>query len=458
MIFRILFLALSTPFLSGQSLQLRSENQLQGTVTAITAEDGLLLETPYSPDIVNFRLDAIQEVTLDESEESPSFQSERLILANGDILPGSLTSLSQDTLGYEGPFKKNLSIPLAQVQMLRLEVQPQTVIYDGPFPLEDWRGDGVEKWAFEEQTTNGDRERPLMMMEKGKISQDVGLESQFILKFDLRWPEEPDMRLHFCEDLSAEDSQSLRYYLALNRSGLQLRRDLPGDAGNDTLLSLRDPESFDDKAVSVELRCNRVLGTFTLFLDGELILHKRDPSERPTGSGLSIIQSGGSSNFAELSNLQVLSWDAASLIDRDKDDEDRSQDGLITNDGSRMSGELRGLRIAKTTTPEGEGKTATSPPSQKGSFIFQSPLANEELSLDYDEVRVLFFRDQNEAQESDSPRHEFEVILHNEGRLSANSLSLNDNFLTISHPLLGALELDREIVKSFRYLPPSDES
>lgn len=472
MTFRPLLLASLTPLLFGQSLILRTDNQLEGEVLGITADGGVAVQTKYSPEPINLRLDAVRELTLQDRELKDPFQSERLIMVNGDSLPGNLIAITRDSVTYNGLFENNITIPRSQVKLLSIGVDPETLIYQGPEPLSDWTGDGLESWSMGDSSSQPNS-KALILQEKGTISQNVGLGEQFILKFNLLWVDEPDMRINFCEDLTEGGDRGNRYYLAINRKGVQIRRQMGKSGGQNGLVAIRRPEAFDDKYVAVELRYNGTVGKMELYLDEKLAREVRVSIKPPPGHGISIVQSANDRALSELSDLQIDSWDAISLSALAYNERERKTDSLVTSGGAQFSGELLEMRFPDPPEPretpaeddaksEEEAETESdatevqsAPKLTEASFILKSPLSEDDIAVTYDKARILLFKNQETLKDDEKPEKElplYEIETLNNGRLSADAVSMDDQFLTITHPVLGELRLSKDSVISLTTL------
>lgn len=469
MTFRPLLLLALAPCALAQSLVLRTDNYLAGDIIGITREGGVAVQTAYSPEPINLRLDAIREIILsDELVEDP-LQTERLILINGDNLPGNLIALSRDTISYKGAFDQTLTIPRSQLRILRLGVDPESLILPSLEPFANWTGDGVDLWRWEESGGNSS-EKSLILSEAGSISQDVGLGQQFIIKFKIQWTDHPDMRINFCENLAEGADRGNRYYLALNSGGLQIRREMGQKGGQNTLFALRNPEAFDDHAVEVELRYNGVAGAMEVVLDGQLVRELSVTIEPPKGSGISIIQNSTERSQSELSEFEISYWDMILPTGDDLEIQDESRDGLIANDGARISGNLVEMRmpplpVVEREAADGENaeeeEAATeleeseegTPNIQNGSFILESPLSEQEVVVGYPKARALYFKKQpGDPSEKPLPLPLYEIEVVNNGRLSAEQVTMDDDFLTLTHPILGELQIPKSAVKSLRTL------
>ncbi|WP_200392507.1 hypothetical protein [Roseibacillus ishigakijimensis] len=466
--FRPLLLLLSCLTAPAEVLTLTDSERFEGKLLGIDPEDGILLASPRSPEAVAFRASSLQRLELTPPPAQAREQSERLVLANGDILPGKLLSLDEHNLRYRLPGENDLSIPRDRVATLRFGIRPQQLLYRGPGPLDEWMGSGVEDWSLGKEEEDG-----LLILEAGEISRLLDLGPQFILKFSLRWQEEPSLRISFA-NYPNEQEQRDGYYLALNSGGVQVRRESNEGPHTRTLLALDNVEAFDDNAVTVEIRVNRLLNTLDLYLDDTLIRQMRDEAPPTHGQGLSIARNRTNSGACYLSELEVYSWDAVSQMELFEEPPAAGQDSLIDADGRRLSGQLLTLRgptppaaeeeprTPEEETPAGESGGEESRPSDDApaptgenspaAFLLASPFVDEPVAIPEQETRIIYFR---RAEENPAPATDKQYLIEiaNEGLLTTGSFSLDENGFTLSHPLLGPLTLPTGLVREIRSLP-----
>lgn len=438
--FRPLLFTLATSICMGEVLTLTSGARFEGELLSISSEEGILLDSPRAPEPLALKLDSFSLLEMDGPVEADPFQTERLVLANGDILPGNLRSLDKEEIVYEGLVGGSLILNRNKVSTLRFGIKPQSLQYEGPAPLSEWAGNGPEKWIMSEASSDG-----LLMLEPGKMEKNVDLGSQFILKFDLKWQERPAIRIYFGAEAS-EKAQQDRYYIDLNSGGIQIRRERSVEPRWHMLVSLSQLEAFDDDQVSVELRVNRLIGTLDLYLDGKLVRQMLD-SAPPTQGDCIIIERSRSDNSASyLSNLQVFSWDAVSQLELMEEPGEGQVDSVVDAEGKRISGQLMGL-----FSPKNEGKEETEKTPASSHFLLQSPFADEPVEIPTQKTRIIYFQNTiKNAPPSVFPKYELDLA--NDGIVSATTLSMNDDQITLEHPLLGNLQVARSAVKQIRYL------
>jgi len=378
--------------------------------------------------------------------EMDPLQTERLILSNGDILPGNLLSLDTNRIGYKGLAGGELDLARKDITMLRFGIKPQVLLYQGPAPLDEWTGSGVHGWSPHSDNIEG-----VLILDRGKIERNINFGDQFILQFDLKWQQgDPAVRIYFGGESTTEKDHD-RYYIDLSNAGLHIRREQSVGPKYNTLFGPTQPEAFDDNHVSMELRVNRLIGTIDLYLDGELIRQMPDSGPPTKGKHLIIERSRNDDSASHLSNLKVYSWDAISQIELLEKPGDEEADSLVDAEGKRMSGKILRLSSEKETLEEGAEDLDRNKKPSAPYFSLQSPFAEEPIKIPSEKTRVIFFQG-TEKRDTTSDYPKYELLLANDGFVSAKSISLLGDEFTIQHPIIGELLLDRSIVHSIRFV------
>ena len=479
--FRPLLFTLTASTCLGEVLTLTTGERFEGDLLSISAEKGVLIASSRTPQPLALKPNSFSLLEMEGPIESDVSQTERLVLANGDILPGNLRSLDDNEIVYDGLAGDRLVLNRDKVTTLRFGIKPQNLLYEGPTPLSDWSGDGAEKWIASQDPADG-----LLMLEPGSMEKDVNLGAQFILKFDIKWQERPALRIYFGSEASTVFRQD-RYYFDLNGGVVTIKRERSVEPRYQGLASLNQLEAFDDKNVSVELRVNRLIGTIDLYLDGALTEQMID-SAPPTKGNFIVVERGRSDNSASyLSNLQVFSWDAVSQIELMEEPGEGEIDSLVDAEGRRFSGQLMGLFSPESEdapeneeapeaekppvdevipeeedSPIDEDPASEEDPSENNEellevsplpshFLLQIPFADEPLEIPTAKTRIIYFKNTlKNAPPSVFPKYELDLA--NNGLISATSLAITEEQITLEHPLLGKMTIPRSSVKQIRYL------
>ncbi|BCU75529.1 hypothetical protein llg_02440 [Luteolibacter sp. LG18] len=424
---------------TADEIVLDGSSKLSGKVTAITEGGGVQIESPVASEPLSLKPGAVKRVVFAETNETPAPGGTRLTLQNGDHLPCELKSMDDSTLMVATSFAGDLKIPRAILSTMDLGIHEEKVLYDGVTGLEGWTND---KWKSQDNrfTCNG----------SGRMSRSFDLPDQFAIRFTLSWRGNPNFQATFA-DLPDSDSPTVsRYAFQFNNGGIELRRlggQRPG--ASTTLIQLnnnRQPDSFPNSRMDVEIRVNRGRSELWLLVDGVLEGHRADPvKDPPAGGGLSFSTNAGGDTEQTVSNLRITSWDADSDRYRTEDRGDTTSDSLIFADGDRYSGKLESIR-----TPA-DGKTVLS---------FKSPVLEQPMTIPARNVSTVFFKAPKNTEPAPPPSP-FLLRLQGGGSLQVDSCSFSGNRIEARHARLGALSLKRSSVASIEqagFTPDPKES
>ncbi len=433
----ITLLALSSSLALGEVLTMSNGKQFSGKLLAIDAERGILVDSPRSPEPLAFKRDAFKSLQFEEEPFVTPFQAERLVLANGDILPGTLLGLDAESISYSGLIGEKVSVSRDFINTLRFGIKPQALTYHGPAPLEEWSGEGVKTWDMSEDPADG-----LLMIDPGLIKADRQLGKQFRIRFSLKWQEHPSIRIYFGAELGPEATKN-RYYIDLSSRELLIRRQRSKEPVTKTLITLSHQDVYQSRKLEVDLRVNRLLGTIDLFLNGKLIRQLRDESTPTVGNGIIIERKRNDNTATYLTDFRVYEWDAVSQIELLEEVGTTSADSVVDASGKRISGMLLSLKTESLPDEESEEQ-------EERFFLLQSPFAKQLLKIPAEDARIIYFKEHTEkSHATDFPKYELELV--NDGLVSAKSLTLVGGKVNIKHPLLGGITLPRSSVKAIRY-------
>lgn len=415
-------------------VRLANGNELTGKVRSISPEGRVTIESPNAVDPFLLRSSALRTLDFSGSEELPALEGERLHLTNDDMLPGRLVSLDEQHVGFETAFAGNLRIPRTSVRSLDFGVSPQKLLYRGPTDLSIGWVDNND-WSMEDGR--------MVCRSNGAISRPDTLSGNFILRFRLSWEQNPNLRFYFCDDLMERRGDGDRYYLEINVSGLQLKRQTRhGERRWYTLHSLdRRPDEFEEPRLEAEVRVDRENRVLHLYLNGEKEGSFHDPiDENPEGSGIMLysLAGGDMKNIIEL--IEIYEWDAVSQMRRTEGHKDHEQDSIISSTGERFSG------VAKCLVDEtGEPR-----------ILFRSPHADEPFRIPQRRISTLYFRKTPSAKTGSSTA--FACDLEGGGNLHLEALRLDSGFLTAKHSLLGEISIQRSALRRISNTPGTDSS
>lgn len=410
--------------LHADELTLANGDTLSGTAQEVTADGRLTFECPNMLTPLVVRSSALGTLRFEFSPPSDIPQSERVELHNGDVLPGEILALDDETLEIRTWACGDLLVPRTAISSVHFGVAPHDLVFQGPGKESGWQDN--DNWVFRGGTASSSS--------RGTVARPDLLPRQFILRFQLDWETNPNFRFYFCDDLLERSGESDRYYFEVNTNGLQLKRQAANSKRNWYPLwtSDRRPPSFPDQSVEIELRVDRDSRLIYIYVEGESEGRQHDPiGTIPTGSGIMLESIAGGEMKNILSSLEIYEWDAVSQIHRTEGHKNPDADAIVTGESERY---------------EGSGQTLQGTGNDR-SLLIKSPHSDEPVRIPFDALSVLYFRKPpEEAREAGSAR--FRIKLAALGSLSLTKPRLTPEHLSLTHPLLGEIVVRRDALMS----------
>jgi hypothetical protein len=205
------------------------------------------------------------------------------------------------------------------------------------------------------------------------------------------------------------------------------------------------PNQFANNQLKVELRVDRKASRIRLFLNDEEEGVIADPiSGAPDASGITLEGNAFGESTQRIESIEILEFDDAPRRHRTEDRGDRKNDSLISTEDDRWSGSLTGIRKS------GESLV----------FSFKSDFQKDALEISEANVSTIFFAAKAAADSADK-KQPFILKLKGDGSLHVSSCRLDGDVATVTHPLLGKLDLQRAgitgLEKSVAKTKPSSE-
>jgi len=402
-------------------LTLANGGKLSGRVLAIEEDGRLLADLAIGRDPVELRADRVRGVVFEPPDRLAEPHNVRLHLINDDVLPCEISAIDEEALTVRSHAAGTVRVPREVVRRVQLGVRPQRLIYQGPAGIDDWE---IERnWRYDEGglTSEG----------RGSVHRKFkDLPDSFSLSFQLDWEQYPSFQLYFCSPSENASRSGLdRYTLQCNGSQLTLSRQTSERNRTQALAAI--PGNFraaKRSTMQVEIRVDRELRALSVFLNGELEGRFPDPfPEMPDGKFVVLQTNLSKPEALRLSNVRVREWDSASERHESADQGEPDADALIDDEGQRFGGRI--LRLAGDDEPL---------------LLFKTPHYPEPLEVPFDRVSILLFKRADIDTPADPP---LVLRLFDAGSLAADRCSFDREAVTLEHPLLGPLELQRASVK-----------
>ncbi len=417
----LLLAAGASGVLRADNLTLTGEACLSGTVRSINEAGVVELASPLSPEPVLLKAGAVTKVEFSAPESPPNPPGSLIELTNGDLLPATVESLDEKNLNVVTTDAGRLSIPRTSLKSMQFGVQQRRIIYSGPRSENDWAFDkGTPGWRFEKDA--------LATNVPARISKNFELPARFILKFTLKWQANPVFKIDFADPLAPEARAADRYYLQFNSSGLEIKRESSvGKRYHSVIILQRTPDEFAANQLDVEIRVDRKTSRLHLFLNGEPEGAGVDPvGKAPLGNGITLTSQSPAGFTQEIRGIEISELDNARVRHRSEDRGDPKTDSLISRDEDRWGGRLTSIRQG----PEG------------AVLSFKSDFQETPLELAEADVSTIFFATPAPAA-APGRIHPFALRLRGGGMLRVSACTFSEAGVTATHPLLGALKINR---------------
>lgn len=431
-------IGLALPLAADDLTLLGGASHLTGSVRSIDEAGRVELASPLSPEPLLLKGGAVEKVEFSSERETEAPPPALIELANGDLLPATLTGLDDRTLTVISPVAGALQISRDHLTSMQLGIRRRNVVYQGPVSLNEWTsswGD-PKNWSF--------RNHALVANGPATAARKLSLPRQFTLRFTLKWQarQVPNFQIHFADPLAAKGKASDRYYLQFGGAGLEVKREAAEGKRYNTIAQLnRMPNQYPDQQLHVEIRVDRKGSRLHLFINGEPEGDFADPiSPVPDGSGITLMCNAPSGTTQEITAIEVCEFDDSRARHHAEERGAPETDSMISREEDRWGGRLIDLRQT------GDGPV----------FRFKSDFQDAPLEIPEAEVSTVFFATKDDAAKDDA-KAPFVLKLPGEGSLKVSACRFDDGKVSATHPLLGPLELRRDGVLSMERTNPNPE-
>ncbi|MEP4079708.1 hypothetical protein [Haloferula sp.] len=422
----LILIALQIP-LSADELELADGGKLNGVVRSITPNGIITADLAITDEPAEILADKVSRVRFGKAIRNYGHDT-MLTLINGDRLPCDITSISESEMmistGYAGP----LTIPRKNITTVQLGIRPRKTIYSGPEDLNHW--DVGNNWHFEDGALVSDG--------SGSVSREFkDLPDSFSFSLQLKWADKPMFKVFFSSDSSTSSGGNHdRYFMQVGSAGIEIKRQSSGKNSYHSLIVVnRSIDTFKDRKANFEIRFDHRQQRLLLYIDGQLEGQATDPLPMiPEGKTVVFRSDASKAEAHRVSSILLREWDAAGERHRSEDRGDFGEDALINNKGERFGGRLQESKVSKNAM----------------TFLFKSPLAPEALQIPAAEVSTLFF-EKTDTEESATPP--LVLGLSGSGTIGARSCTFGPDKVELTHPLLGPLKLNRDVVMMLQRRP-----
>ncbi len=270
----------------------------------------------------------------------PAADQVQVGLTNGDMLRGKIVAMDGEKLLLDTVYAGQMTIRRPMLASLRPAETTGDVCYAGPNSLDEWtRGNNRDAWEF--------RNGALYSVQgNGSLGRDVKLPDRARVDFELAWQGQP----YFTVSLFADNLESCYgpgYQLAMQGNYVSLNRRTKGSSNG--LGGYHAPALQTKRKAQVSVRVDRKGKTVALLMDGALVQQWTDPAgldEGGTGIVFYVNQ-----NQHRIRNLRVMPWDGKMEPSGGEAEEAPAtkEDQIQFANGDRVTGSLLGIKDSEVT-------------------------------------------------------------------------------------------------------------
>lgn len=412
--------------------------RLTGTLKSIDSGGVLEFQSVLSSEPLRLRAAMIGKVEFPIEVVASDPAPARLELVNGDVIPCGIVAMDKAGLVAESAEFGRIRIERRHLASLQFGLRQNKVLYSASRGMDGWSvdRDDPDAWRFESGA--------LTAMGKSVASRSVGFPEQFILKFELEWSKNamPAIMILFADPLMARDQRCDRYCLTFQSTGFEIKREAAANRRFTTIAFVnRMPAQCEGRRLLVELQVDRRDASMRLLLDGKFEGEFFDPvPSPPSGDGLVLVSQVNGVD-QKVSGLEVLQWEDMPRKHRDELRENSGSDSLITLRNERWSGV-----IEETVS------------SEKGEVLrFRSGFGDQSVEVPLADVSMVYFSQPLAPDGVEKePSASYVLSYAGGGHMRIASCRFSNDSAIIQHPLLGSLQMRRNMLRTIERVAPTD--
>lgn len=278
-------------------------DRIPGTMSSLTA-DQLVWSSPALEKPAPFFLSNVVDLTLPHHTPEQNVDHEAtLTLTNGDTVRGQLAAANDHTVSLDTWYAGRIDFNRLMVSDIRIEGK-STLLYRGPNGLDGWaQSEDPPAWTFSRGAlrSNG----------RGGIAREKVLTDECAISFDLAWKSDSlSFKLVFFSDDATDITPRSGYEMNFQRNSIVLT----GGRNSQYLGGAQSQIIAENEKVRVEVRASRKSGKICLFLDGRIIQVWTDPAVE-SGKFGDVLQFVSQDTLPiKVSGIEVTPWDG--IVDR----------------------------------------------------------------------------------------------------------------------------------------------
>ncbi|RYD37213.1 MAG: hypothetical protein EOP87_03990 [Verrucomicrobiaceae bacterium] len=296
-----LILAVSAPADEKQDAVIRfaNEDQLPGSLESLS-RDTVVWNSPIQTGPAAFRAEGVLDVALPGRLPALAATHEAtLTLARGDTVKGEIASVTDDAIELDTWFAGRLKFPRVMVREVKIADRPR-LLYSGPTSLEGWTlSTEPTPWKY--------RSGAFLSVEPGGIARDMELPDGFRLSFDATWRNQFHLTVIVYSDDASTDQPENGYEINFRGRSVQVQR----CGGNPNFLQPQASvqELLQDEKAKIEIRASSRTRTLALYVNGRIIETWKDEGMDPDALGRTVHFVCHDNGRLKVSNMELSAWD-----------------------------------------------------------------------------------------------------------------------------------------------------
>jgi len=342
----------------------RNGDLLHGQLLAIDTPSIVRWQYPDAAAPIEFKPKSIAQIDFPIAKNSIAHSADacRLLLANGDLLEGSLVSCDHAAMVFQTWYGGRLNIPRASLQSLAF-IPHSPPVFNGITGLDGWT-QGSTAAAFAGQSGQWVYRKGAFYADKpASIARDLKLPDVAEIQFDLAWKG----GLYFAVALYTDSLQPIRLPItdrSLDFGGFYSLRfdnvfykniDLWPVTKEEAVPRSLGPAQFPflnyGDRLHVDLRISKPRDKIALYLDDALIKEWVDPKGfAGEGTGMRFVQNPGGA--VKMSNLRITEWDGLFADETAAEDFvplEIPHDSFWPATGAKVTGDIESIAGGKMT-------------------------------------------------------------------------------------------------------------
>ncbi len=407
-----------------------SSSKLSGRILTIEPEGIIQLESPLAIKPLKLKAESLVKAAFSPTQETTPDAPIRIKLINDDIIVATaVLGMNDGVMNVETLGAGTIPISTSTIQSIQFGVRPNQVLYPTKNEAINWLDTNEERrnWKFNQDT--------LVVDGSGTVSNKFELPEDFIISFKLGWNKKnpPNFRMSIASPENATRDDPGFYRFTYNPSSIQLERQTKNQTS--MLAQLRRPQKDPNKtSVDVEIHIKRSQRQLELFIDGEPEGRYADPvGKLPQGDLITMICYGNDGSNQQISSFRILAIDNLSSRHLAEGRGDPNADVIISNDDDRIPGRLESI------TSNGDTNLIT--------FINET-IQTEPMQYPQSEVSTVFFAKRSPEVADPFAKVNFNIMMPYQGKLQISGCTMQGDTLSVSHPLLGKLNIGRPFIET----------